>query len=408
MLPRHIKLKIEGVDCKNIYYVDSLHKYDEIKELTPKDIPNKQTAEFRLSLKVSPLVNGKQKIVKKTYKFSKMETLKSAIKFVADKRLELFESVKSGEYSAKTKQVHIPTVRELGDVHWYSSHLAKRSQNNLETLASVWMGDIIDKVVSTVTTGDIQSIIDRMLNEGRKPATTLHIRTALSPVFKQAVNDGLIVLNPLKSVKFPKFDNTVYINISDEGVKALMTEIYTYDKEPFRTVFIWLTRGRRLNEVLSMRYEDLNLSDMSYVVKPENNKVRRRMEYGLTDELIEEVRGLSSVPLEDRTGYIFIAPRAGGKLMAQSVWWHWKRLVKLADDKDSSDDTLSLRIHDIRHIIGNTLVSSGKTLEEVAAVLGHTNTTVTNRYSKVRRVVSDGALNDFMKIVRPSKESGNE
>lgn len=426
--PRHIKLKI--ADSKNIYYVDSLGKYNSFKELTDKDIPNKQPQDFRLSLKVSPLVNGKQKIVKKTFKFSKLETLKSAIRFVADKRLELFESVKNGKYATKTKQEHIPTLREVGALYWESKHLAPKTSNMLQLYAKKWLGgghareqiaegrsvkviNILDKLPQDVTTADIQAIVDFIISEDRKPSTAVYVKSCLNPVFKQLISEGKIFRNPLYEVKIPKFDNTTYIHISDEGVKALMQEIYAYEVEPFRTIFMWLTRGRRLNEVLSIKYEDIDFQTMTYEVKAENNKVRKHMQYGLSQELVDSIEGLNyhielgvSVPLAERRGMVFTAPLAGGKMSGRSVWYHWKKITKLCEvsKTNNTDDFAALRVHDIRHIIGNTLVSNGKTLEEVAAVLGHTSTAITQRYSKVRRTVSDNALDDFMSIVRPDED----
>ena len=59
-----------------------------------------------------------------------------------------------------------------------------------------------------------------------------------------------------------------------------------------------------------------------------------------------------------------------------------------------------LRIHDLRHIIGNTLVSNGATLEEVAALLGHSSTTVTRRYAKAETFSKENTLNKFMELVK--------
>ncbi len=405
-LPKHIKLDIKGVDCKNIYYIDSQNKYNGV------EIPNKQSSDFKLSLKVSPLVNGKQKIVKRTYKFSKLETLKSAIKFVVDKRLELFELVKSGEYHRPTKSERTPTVKELGDIYWNSKQIAPKTGTVMKAFAGKWIKHLFNVPITDVTTTQLQAVVNKMLDEGKAPSSTLYVSSVLNPIFKRMINEGVMRVNPLAVVQFPKFDNVVYVNISNRGVQALLNEIYEYPKEPYRTIFIWLTRGRRLNEVLSMHYEDLNLDDMSYIIRPENNKVRRHMEYGLTQELVELIEAIPyilsldiDIPIAERRGRIFNAPLAGGKLTGRTVWYHWKKLIKLVDagredsDIPNSDDFLSLRIHDIRHIIGNTLVSNGKTLEEVAAVLGHTSTNVTKRYSKVRRTVSDRDFDDLFDVV---------
>ena len=59
-----------------------------------------------------------------------------------------------------------------------------------------------------------------------------------------------------------------------------------------------------------------------------------------------------------------------------------------------------IRIHDLRHLIGGVLVSEGKTLEQIASILGHTSTSVTKRYSKVRQEVAAEGLDEFFKRVK--------
>ncbi|MDY5384602.1 MAG: tyrosine-type recombinase/integrase, partial [Campylobacter sp.] len=58
---------------------------------------------------------------------------------------------------------------------------------------------------------------------------------------------------------------------------------------------------------------------------------------------------------------------------------------------------MHIRIHDLRHLIGGVLVSEGKTLEQIASILGHTSTSVTKRYSKVRQEVAAERLDEFLK-----------
>ena len=59
-----------------------------------------------------------------------------------------------------------------------------------------------------------------------------------------------------------------------------------------------------------------------------------------------------------------------------------------------------MRIHDIRHLIGGVLVNSGATLEEIAAVLGHSSTNVTKRYSNVKKETASKAVNRFHEAMR--------
>lgn len=69
---------------------------------------------------------------------------------------------------------------------------------------------------------------------------------------------------------------------------------------------------------------------------------------------------------------------------------HWDKVLKQLG--------VHLRIHDLRHLIGGTLVSSGRTLEQVASVLeAYTSISVTRkRYSKVRQEVAAESCRIFL------------
>ncbi|WP_291891620.1 tyrosine-type recombinase/integrase [Campylobacter sp.] len=71
---------------------------------------------------------------------------------------------------------------------------------------------------------------------------------------------------------------------------------------------------------------------------------------------------------------------------------HWQKVL----DKLG----IHIRIHDLRHLIGGVLVSESKTLEQIASILGHTSTSVTKRYSKVRQEVAAEGLDEFFKRVK--------
>ena len=190
-------------------------------------------------------------------------------------------------------------------------------------------------------------------------------------------------------IQIPKFDNEVNVDLSEEKTKELYDILYNYPLEPFKSVFIWLSHGRRLNEILSLQWSDVNFNNLTYTIRFENNKVRKPMTYKLSSELMETLQciGIKS------QGFIFHAINdKNQKLSKETVRNHWNKVIEQLG--------VSLRIHDLRHLIGGVLVSNGKTLEQVASVLGHTSTSVTKRYSKVRQNVAAESLDDFFKKVR--------
>ena len=91
--------------------------------------------------------------------------------------------------------------------------------------------------------------------------------------------------------------------------------------------------------------------------------------------------------------FVFHAKTDKTKPMSkETVRGHWAKLLKNANIEH-------LRIHDLRHIIGSDLVSNNFTLEEVAQVLGHTSTSVTKRYSKVREEKATEDLDSFFERI---------
>ena len=196
-------------------------------------------------------------------------------------------------------------------------------------------------------------------------------------------------VNPAELIQIPKFNNEVSIDLADDKVNELYEALYNYPIEPFRSIFIWLSHGRRQNEILSLEWDDINFDNGTYTIKFENNKVRKPMTYKLTPELIATLEKFEV----KKSKFIFHAQIDINKKMSkETVRNHWNKILQQLDIK--------IRMHDLRHLIGGILVSSGKTLEQVASVLGHTSTSVTKRYSKVREEVAAESLDDFFKRVR--------
>jgi site-specific recombinase XerD len=249
--------------------------------------------------------------------------------------------------------------------------------------------DLAKTSIDKVTTKQLQSVVNEILNLGMSPRTAKSVKETLRPLFKQYVLEGTLKLNPADLIQLPKFNNEVSIDLSDEKTKELYDILYNYPLEPFRSMFIWLSHGRRLNEILSLEWTDINLDNGTYTIKFENNKVRKPMTYKLSDELLETLGVIGTL----KSGYVFHAlTNTNNKMNKGTVRNHWEKVLQQLGTH--------IRIHDLRHLIGGTLVSNGKTLEQVASVLGHTSISVTKRYSKVRQEVAAESLDDFFKSVR--------
>ena len=385
-----VKVNLPKVDCRNIYFVnnDTLFGGSEIEKA-----PTYISRDFKLVLRVTNVNrSGVRAQTKKSFSFSKKITFLQALREVSSKREVILKNLQEGVH--KELKVKIPTLQQA----WDDFVEVKRNQISPNTLASYtlfadkWIlsKPALSKTsIDRITTKQLQNVVNEILDQGKCPRTAKSVKETMRPLLKKYVLDGTISMNPADLIQIPKFDNQMSIDLTDEKTKELYSALYNYPLEPFKSIFIWLSHGRRLNEVLSLEWSDINIDNHTYTIRFENNKVRKPMTYKLSDELLKtlEVLGLQ------KNGFVFCGLTNKDKKMNKgTVRNHWEKILEQVG--------VHIRMHDLRHIIGGTLVSSGKTLEQVASVLGHTSISVTKRYSKVRQEVAAESLDDFFKKVR--------
>jgi site-specific recombinase XerD len=240
------------------------------------------------------------------------------------------------------------------------------------------------KILTRVTANDLQLIVNSMLKKGMAPRTSQSIKQIMRPLFKYYADKGVINGNPAALIQIPKFDNTVQLTLTEEEIASLYKAIKNYPVEPFNTLFMWLAEGRRLNELLSLEWQQIDFPNNRYSIVSTNNKAGVSMRYGLRDNITASLKSFN----KDSPFVFHALTNSSKKMSKETVRGHWAKLLKSANIEH-------LRIHDLRHIIGSDLVSNNFTLEEIAQVLGHTSTSVTKRYSKVREEKANEALDSF-------------
>ncbi len=142
--------------------------------------------------------------------------------------------------------------------------------------------------------------------------------------------------------------------------------------------------GRRLNEALTLQWQSIYLDQNIYVIEDKYSKIRRRQDYPLikpiTDFLIEY--GVQ------KKGFIFEGETTS-HVTSSTFRRHWKQVIENAGIEQ-------MRIHDTRHVLGNTFVNKGESLENVGKLLGHSSVAVTKRYAKTSLQTADRLLNDYL------------
>ncbi|CAA6804639.1 MAG: FIG00470376: hypothetical protein [uncultured Campylobacterales bacterium] len=240
-----------------------------------------------------------------------------------------------------------------------------------------------EKQISSLNFTDYQIFINNLLKSGLKTKTVKNIKALLSVMYNLAIQIDKTEKNPLKAVKLPKFDNKRYFNKSIETQKKIIDSIKDYHKmndKPFSDVLFFLLHGRRLGEVLKLRWNMVDLYTGVYMIPATINKAKQSQVHLMTDELKSMLFKRYDQYYRDDEQLVFENPFT--KKRYSNFRKSWKRFLK---DNNLPD----MRLHDIRHLIATYSVNHlNVPVEHVSKVLGHTDITTTQKYLTLSHSIS--------------------
>lgn len=373
------KISIKNLDCKGIYFKDIGDIFKNKELLDQKDISKLNYQNIDIVLKFY----FRGKTIKKTLKYHNITGL-DAVKKASIKRSELKEEL---ENTGVLKKASFKSLNELKENYFIfkGKSISEKNKYNQEKTYDKWIKDYLgDMEISKIVTSDIQMIVNNILNEGKAPRTAQSIVQILRPIFNYAIDIGLCEKNPALKVNLPRFDNTVDFQLSDEKRKKLYEEMKKYEPLQYRGIMLFLYFGRRQNEVLTLKWQNINFEQKTYVIEDIYSKIRRRQEYPLLKPLEDFLKDFGI----NKTGYIFKGETTP-HITKNTFRKHWAKLLKNANIE-------KMRIHDTRHLLGNTMVNKGFTLEAVGKSLGHSSPQVTKRYAKTSLNTANDVLNSYL------------
>ncbi|MCK9492460.1 MAG: site-specific integrase [Sulfurimonas sp.] len=272
------------------------------------------------------------------------------------KKIYTFEQL-FDEYIESVKQAQTVATIETKE-YYFKKHIKSK-------LGTRYIADIIP--------GEIQKIINEMLKNGYAPQTAKHLNNIVKATLNYAIRMKYIDSNIADNVELPKFDNTVEYTLTNDEAKKLFHVILNFNELVYRGIFSFLLHGHRKSEVLNLSWEYIDLNNRVYEIPAKINKAKKNKKHPITDFLFSIL-----IEVDDKSGYVFKSPVTGTKF--NDIRKAWARIKKEAKINKP------FRIHDIRHLIGNTTINElGLSSNVAAAILGHSTTKmVEERYSDVR------------------------
>lgn len=307
-----------------------------------------------------------------------------------EKRVELINKIKTGE-SIRIKDN--PTLKEYFDDFYSKKEKSKIISDEKIYIYRVFFkkhfpDSLKRKKLKQIKKDDIQNIIYNMLKKGRAPSYILTLKSCFNPIATDALEKGFIKRNFMAGLKYPNFDKNKYFSLSDKKAKALYKEILEIPNNQYRAMFMFLLRGRRANEVLSLEWQHIDFEKKKYGIVAGNSKIHRTLTFPLDDELIDALKCLDI----KENGLVFVSPKTGKKFYSfpRKLWKRIKQKLEIED----------MTLHDFRHLLGFTLVNEGIPLEYISKALGHRKITTTQMYSNQKEKMAKEAVDNYLNILK--------
>jgi len=359
-------------------------------------------------------------IDKKSYtktRYTSIKVHKDGIKFWFDFTLDgkryskLWNSNINHTKADRLKSSYMELERLKGEIVHASSITADMSatvNTYFENLKTKWKGETLKKYefyhakyiqdsIGKLKIKDVKAAHFTSFNKTIShlaPSTRKRAYEILQPLFRLAVEDEIIVRSPIKAIHIPVRNQLSEKKVVTDAVtkyKIIYKTINTLfnseelvvleDKKTIqcavnphhRAIFLFGFHGRRVNEVLSLEWTDIDFVNNQYRVRGENSKVNTDMVFSLPSDIREALSTFAS------TGRVF---------NINEVQHYYKSIRKISGINEFT-------FHWMRNLSVSALSSMGVDLTHLTAMLGHTDSSTLKKYLSLQREASTAVTNDM-------------
>ena len=287
-----------------------------------------------------------------------------------------------------------------------------------------------EKIVADITAGDLNDLLTDMMFQGYSHETVKHTYTTLNQFFRYLCQEDRIPVNPMarvrmiKKVNFLSAQGKAYLPPSDcitvlteEEIERIKSKLSSHKQSS--AYILMLNTGLRTEELLGLLNSDIDLYNSVMYINRAVKEVKKRdgnLSAAGKEIIVGKLKTASSkraVPLNKtaiemirklREDNYFgndsplIADKHGGFLRPSTFRSRWYSLL---DDAKVSHKGL----HSLRHTFATRLINGVKdkdgilhtlSVKQVADLLGHTTTSVTEKYYVKRELKNlQGVTDDF-------------
>lgn len=312
-------------------------------------------------------------------------------RFYGKSQQEAIEKRDKWKIAAKAEEFLLPQKLTVKDflINW------KQSKRNLkETTRQIYAAYIEAYIIPTLgnkelqklTKSDVDAAYNKLLHFGNRKggplssATVRKVHFMLFQALEQAVDDEIILKNPLHKIETPKAVKSKIEPLTTNEIKTLLD--YAKNTRLYTALLILLSTGIRRGELLALTWDDadlkagtLNISKQLVPISTKSNENKEStMKTDLKTENSNRVVGIPKKLITHLQEQKDLLQPAGNSLIIcqeSGKHYHPRNFQKKFDTVFEKAGIGHKRIHDMRHTFATQLLTSGSYLNEVQISLGH-------------------------------------
>lgn len=274
----------------------------------------------------------------------------------------------------KEAERQAPTMKSIWV--WYCDHfLEDASQSHKRDISASWDRLIIPHFggqtkLKDLSKAEIQAFLNRV-SKAHGPVMSNRCHSYLRAVLQKAQNDGWIASNPARGGIARNTEQGRDRFLSTKEFTRLLSALSEKEGNTSADAILMIAlTGARKGQALAMRWCDVDLEAGIWLAPPSTTKTKRTHRVHLNSMAIDLLQKREQHATNDT--FVFPSDSRAGHLLEVRKTWETVKVEAGIED---------CRLHDLRHTFASFLVSEGRSLEMIGAMLGHSQTQTTKRYA---------------------------
>jgi integrase len=282
--------------------------------------------------------------------------------------------------------------------NYASAHLRESTQRCVKSILNRHILPISgSKHLAEITGDDVELMMHKIKRRVGHGGQANRAHSYLRMILNRATKSKLITKNPCKDVKrFAEYDPRERYLLPQEFLRLVEVLENHPNQQSARSIQLMLLTGSRRGEVLGLRWSEIDFERGNWTKPSSRVKQKRKSKIALNSEALTILRKIRSEQ-EQHGESEFVFPgdgRDGVRVELKTFWKSVKVAAKLPDD---------FRMHDLRHSYASLLAEAGTPLKMIGTLLGHANTTTTDRYAHISDQGSRKATEEVGRMFREAQ-----